>query len=63
VGNTLGNAGLSYLTVVFSILIGMIFFSEIPDYFGILGVIFIITSGMIASINDAKAQANRIESQ
>ena len=63
VGNTLGNAGLSYLTVVFSILIGMIFFREIPDYFGILGVIFIIMSGMIASINDAKAQANRIESQ
>jgi len=63
VGNTLGNAGLSYLTVVFSILIGVIFFREIPDYFAILGVIFIIMSGMIASFKDAKAQANRIESQ
>lgn len=63
VGNTLGNAGLSYLTVVFSILFGVIFFREIPDYFGILGIILIIMSGMIASINDTKAQASRIESQ
>lgn len=63
VGNTLGNAGLSYLTVVFSILIGVIFFREIPDYFGILGIILIIISGMVASINDTKAQASRIESQ
>ena len=49
VGNTLGNAGLSYLTVIFSTLIGLIYFKEYLDFQSIVGICLIILSGVFAS--------------
>ena len=50
IGNTLGNAGLSYLTIIFSTIIGVIIFKEFLDWQSYLGIILIIISGFIASI-------------
>ncbi len=49
VGNTLKNAGLSYLTIFFSSVLGLIIFSESLDSMSIVGILFIITSGIIVS--------------
>jgi drug/metabolite transporter (DMT)-like permease len=54
VGNTLGNASLSYLTIIFSALIGMLFFKEMIDFFSIVGMLLIIGSGIFVSIKQSR---------
>jgi drug/metabolite transporter (DMT)-like permease len=49
VGNTLGNAGLSYLAIVFSTAIGIFYFKETIDWSGFIGIALIILSGLLAS--------------
>jgi len=49
VGNTLGNAGLSYLTIIFSTLIGIIWFKEFLNLQSLIGILLIIISGIFAS--------------
>tara|TARA_B110000003_G_scaffold159860_1_gene159988 strand:- start:4740 stop:5582 length:843 start_codon:yes stop_codon:yes gene_type:complete len=49
IGNTLGNAGLSYLTIIFSTIIGIIFLDEFIDWQTSLGISLIIISGICAS--------------
>ncbi len=49
VGNTLGNAGLSYLTIIFSTIIGVSWFDEFIDWQSAIGILLIITSGIFAS--------------
>ncbi|MDG2252248.1 MAG: DMT family transporter [Methylophilaceae bacterium] len=49
VGNTLGNAGLSYLAIVFSTIIGVFYFKEIIGWNGFVGITLIIISGLLAS--------------
>jgi len=49
VGNTLGNAGLSYLTVIFATIIGVIWFDEFMNWKTTLGILLIIISGIFAS--------------
>ena len=49
VGNTLGNAGLSYLTIIFATIIGVILFDELIDWQTALGILLIIISGIFAS--------------
>ena len=49
VGNTLGNAGLSYLTIIFSTIIGVIWLDEFIDKQTAFGIILIIISGIFAS--------------
>ena len=49
VGNTIKNAGLSYLTIFFSSILGLIFFSEILDVQSIVGILLIIFSGIFVS--------------
>ena len=49
VGNTLGNAGLSYLTIIFATIIGVILFDEFIDWKTALGILLIIISGISAS--------------
>ena len=49
VGNTLGNAGLSYLTIIFATIIGVVWFDEFIDSQTTLGILFIIISGVYAS--------------
>ena len=49
VGNTLGNAGLSYLTIIFSTIIGTVWLGEILDKQTTFGIILIIISGFFAS--------------
>jgi drug/metabolite transporter (DMT)-like permease len=45
----LKNAGLSYLTIFFSTLLGLIVFSETLDAFSFVGILLIITSGIFVS--------------
>ena len=54
VGNTLGNASLSYLTIIFSAFIGILLFKEIIDYVSIFGMLLIITSGTFVSIKQSR---------
>ena len=49
VGNTLGNAGLSYLTIIFATIIGAVWFNEFIDSQTALGILLIIISGIFAS--------------
>ena len=49
VGNTLGNAGLSYLTIIFATSIGVIWFDEFIDSQTTLGILLIIISGIFSS--------------
>lgn len=49
VGNTLGNAGLSYLTIIFSTIIGVAWFDEFIDWQSAIGILLIIISGIFAS--------------
>jgi drug/metabolite transporter (DMT)-like permease len=49
VGNTLGNAGLSYLTIIFGTIIGVVLFDEFIDWKIALGILLIIISGIFAS--------------
>jgi len=49
VGNTLGNAGLSYLTIIFATIIGVVWFGEFMDWKTTLGIVLIIISGIFAS--------------
>jgi len=49
VGNTLGNAGLSYLTIIFATIIGVVWFDEFIDSGSALGILLIIISGVFAS--------------
>jgi drug/metabolite transporter (DMT)-like permease len=49
VGNTLGNAGLSYLTIIFSTIIGVIWLDEFIDKQTAFGIMLIIISGIFAS--------------
>ena len=49
VGNTLGNAGLSYLTIIFSTIIGVVWLGEIIDWQTSLGISLIMISGIFAS--------------
>ena len=49
VGNTLGNAGLSYLTIIFATIIGVVWFGEFMDWKTTLGIVLIIFSGLFAS--------------
>jgi drug/metabolite transporter (DMT)-like permease len=49
VGNTLGNAGLSYLTIIFSTIIGVSWFDEFIDWQSAIGILLIIISGIFAS--------------
>ena len=49
VGNTLGNAGLSYLTIIFSTIIGTVWLGELLDKQTAFGIILIIISGFFAS--------------
>ena len=50
VGKTLGNAGLSYLTIIFSTIIGVFYFDENIDWHTYIGIILIIIRGFFASI-------------
>ena len=54
IGNTLGNASLSYLTIIFSAFIGILLFKEIIDYVSIFGMLLIITSGTFVSIKQSR---------
>ena len=54
VGNTLGNASLSYLTIIFSALIGVLFFKEMIDFFSLVGMLLIIGSGIFVSIKQSR---------
>ncbi len=54
VGNTLGNASLSYLTIIFSAFIGILLFKEIIDYVSIFGMLLIITRGTFVSIKQSR---------
>jgi len=49
VGNTLGNAGLSYLTIIFSTIIGAVWLGELLDKQTAFGIMLIIISGFFAS--------------
>ena len=49
VGNTLGNAGLSYLTIIFATIIGVVWFDEFIDSQTAFGILLIIISGIFAS--------------
>ena len=49
VGNTLGNAGLSYLTIIFSTIIGVVWFGEFIDWQTAFGILLIIISGIFAA--------------
>ena len=49
VGNTLKNAGLSYLTILFSSILGLIVFSETLDVLSLVGILLIIISGIVIS--------------
>ena len=49
VGNTLGNAGLSYLAIIFSTIIGVVWFGELIDWQTAFGILLIIISGIFAS--------------
>ena len=49
VGNTLGNAGLSYLTIIFSTIIGVVWLDEFIEWQTAFGIFLIIISGMFAS--------------
>ena len=49
VGNTLKNAGLSYLTIFFSSVLGLVIFSETLDTLSLLGILIIIISGVMVS--------------
>jgi len=49
VGNTLGNAGLSYLTIIFATIIGVFLFDEFIDWQTALGILLIIISGIFAA--------------
>ncbi|MDA9086450.1 DMT family transporter [Methylophilaceae bacterium] len=49
VGNTLKNAGLSYLTILFSSILGLIVFSETLDILSLVGILLIIISGIVVS--------------
>ena len=49
VGNTLGNAGLFYLTIIFSTIIGVVWFGEFIDWQTAFGILLIIISGIFAS--------------
>ena len=49
VGNTLKNAGLSYLTILFSSVLGLIVFSETLDVLSLVGILLIIISGIVVS--------------
>jgi len=49
VGNTLGNAGLSYLTIIFATIIGVVWFDEFIDWQTALGILLIIISGIFAA--------------
>ena len=49
VGNTLKNAGLSYLTILFSSTLGLIVFSETLDVLSLVGILLIIISGIVVS--------------
>jgi len=49
VGNTLKNAGLSYLTILFSSILGLIVFSETLDVLSLVGISLIIISGIVVS--------------
>ncbi len=49
VGNTLKNAGLSYLTILFSSILGLIVFSETLDVLSLVGILLIIISGFVVS--------------
>ena len=49
VGNTLGNAGLSYLTIIFSTIIGVVWFGEFINWQTAFGILLIIISGIFAS--------------
>jgi len=50
VGNTLGNAGLSYLAIIFSTIIGVFYFKESIDWHTYVGFALIVVSGIFASI-------------
>lgn len=54
IGNTLGNASLSYLTIIFSALIGITFFNEVIDFLSITGMLLIIGSGIFVSIKQSR---------
>ncbi len=54
VGNTLGNASLSYLTIIFSALIGISLFNEVIDFLSIIGILLIIGSGIFVSIKQSR---------
>lgn len=49
VGNTLGNAGLSYLTIIFSTIIGVVWLDEFIEWQTAFGILLIIISGIFAS--------------
>jgi len=54
VGNTLGNASLSYLTIIFSALIGISLFNEVIDFLSVIGILLIIGSGIFVSIKQSR---------
>ena len=54
VGNTLGNASLSYLTIIFSALIGVTLFKETLDFLTIVGIFLIIASGIFVSVKHSR---------
>ena len=49
VGNTLGNAGLSYLTIIFSTIIGVVWLDEFIEWQTAFGILLVIISGIFAS--------------
>ncbi|MCH9842213.1 MAG: EamA/RhaT family transporter, partial [Betaproteobacteria bacterium] len=54
VGNTLSNAGMSYLTIIFSALLGFIILNEAIDVFSFIGIVIIILSGLFVSLKSSR---------
>jgi len=54
VGNTLSNAGMSYLTIILSALLGFIILNEAIDVFSFIGIVIIILSGLFVSLKSSR---------
>ena len=54
VGNTLSNAGMSYLTIIFSALLGLVVLDEAIDMLSLIGIVLIILSGIFVSFKSSR---------
>lgn len=53
-------SAISYAGIIFSIFIGMMLGDAFPDFVSLLGIVFIIVSGLIISFNKKRNEARRI---